>query len=70
MTTVSGLEGFDIKMKDAASKIGKKFGTGASVTKSATGEAEITMQGDLVEEVQAALIELFKIPEEAIIMEG
>ena len=68
MTVISGLEGFDVKLKEAASKIGKKFGTGASVTKSATGESEITLQGDKADDVRDILMDELGIPEEAIII--
>jgi translation initiation factor 1 (eIF-1/SUI1) len=36
ITTISGLDAYGVKLKDAASALGKKFGAGASVTKSAS----------------------------------
>jgi density-regulated protein DRP1 len=68
VTVIKGIEGFDIKPKEVASTIGKKFGTGASATKGPGGEPEIVVQGDLVYEVAEALQALFKIPEKAIIV--
>lgn len=44
VTTVMGLDGFGVKLGDAAKLFGKKFACGASVTKSATGAEQIDMQ--------------------------
>ena len=67
VTTVGGLEGFDVKLKDIASTIGKKLGTGASVTKGAKGQ-EITVQGEPVDELIKILTGTFSIPKEAIVV--
>lgn len=68
VTTVSGLDAFDIKLKDAASQLGKKFGSGASVTKNATGGQEIDIQGDLTADLPDVIVALFGVPESAIIV--
>jgi len=44
VTTVTGLDGFGVKLGDAAKLFGKKFACGASVVKSATGAEQIDMQ--------------------------
>jgi density-regulated protein DRP1 len=68
VTVVSGLDTFGVKLKEAASALGKKFGAGASVTKSATGLQEIDVQGDVVYDLPEVLAALFDIPEEAIVV--
>lgn len=44
VTTVTGLDGFGVKLADAAKLFGKKFACGASVVKDATGMQQIDMQ--------------------------
>lgn len=44
VTTVTGLDGFGVKLGDAAKLFGKKFACGASVVKDATGMQQIDMQ--------------------------
>lgn len=44
VTTVTGLDGFGVKLADAAKLFGKKFACGASVVKDATGLQQIDMQ--------------------------
>jgi hypothetical protein len=44
VTTVTGLEGFGVKLSEAAKLFGKKFACGASVVKNATGTEQIDMQ--------------------------
>ncbi|KAI8476861.1 MAG: hypothetical protein J3K34DRAFT_381894 [Monoraphidium minutum] len=44
VTTISGLEGFGVKLSEAAKVFGKKFACGASVVKTAIGGEEIDMQ--------------------------
>mmetsp|Transcript_16966 Transcript_16966/g.29009 ORF Transcript_16966/g.29009 Transcript_16966/m.29009 type:complete len:199 (+) Transcript_16966:139-735(+) len=46
ITTISGLELFNIKLADASKICGKKFACGCSVTKNAAGSDQIDMQGD------------------------
>ena len=59
VTTVSGLEAYGVKLKEAASALGKRFGAGASVGKSATGAAEIDVQGDVAADIADALRKLY-----------
>lgn len=68
VTIIRGLDAFGIKPKEAASALGKKFGTGASATKAATGEPEIDVQGDLVYEISEALEALFGISEDCVVI--
>ncbi|EZG03099.1 translation machinery-associated protein 22 [Trichophyton rubrum CBS 735.88] len=71
VTVISGLEAHGLDNKKVAKGLGKKFATGSSVTK-ATGAAaatgtneEITVQGDVSEEVMDWLLENYKeVPED------
>lgn len=68
VTTISGLDCYEhLKLKEVASALGKKFGAGASVTKSADGKPEIDVQGDLCYELKELLPTMFGIPEGAIV---
>lgn len=48
--------------------LGKKFATGSSVTKTASGGEEIVVQGDVSEEIEEFLLDKYKgvIPEDNI----
>eukprot|EP00697_Spironema_sp_BW2_P010570 gnl/Spiro4/25897_TR12899_c0_g1_i1.p6 gnl/Spiro4/25897_TR12899_c0_g1~~gnl/Spiro4/25897_TR12899_c0_g1_i1.p6 ORF type:complete len:123 (+),score=34.95 gnl/Spiro4/25897_TR12899_c0_g1_i1:601-969(+) len=61
VTTVAGLDRFGgIKLKDAAKIFGRTFSCGASVVKSAAGEAdEIDIQGDFKEDVVDLILQRF-----------
>lgn len=65
MTAITGLETFGLDLKKVSKDLGKKFATGASVTKLPAGGEEITLQGDLSDDVYDFLIEKYKeIPED------
>ncbi|QIW97975.1 hypothetical protein AMS68_003493 [Peltaster fructicola] len=67
VTEVSGLEQFGIDLKKCAKEFGKKFATGSSVTKTAAGGEEITIQGDVSDDVFDWLLDHHKdIPEDNI----
>lgn len=63
---ISGLEVHGLENKKVAKELGKKFATGSSVTKSPSGVEEITVQGDVSDDVQEWLLEVYgkQIPEE------
>lgn len=61
VTTVSGLDAFDVKLAEASKLFGKKFACGASVTKAATGKEEIDVQGDFSEEMKALIVDKFGV---------
>lgn len=48
---VSGLEAFGLDLKKVAKDFGKKFACGSSVTKNASGQEEIVVQGDLSDDI-------------------
>ncbi|CAK7263886.1 Translation machinery-associated protein 22 [Sporothrix epigloea] len=67
VTSVSGLEAFGLDLKKMAKEFGKKFATGSSVTKVASGGEEIVVQGDVSPEIEEYLLEKYKdIPEDNI----
>ena len=61
ITTVAGLDNFDVKLAEASKIFGKKFACGASVTKAATGKEEIDVQGDFSEEMAKLITDKFGI---------
>jgi len=67
VTVVSGLEEHGIDLKKVAKEFGKRFATGSSVTKTAAGGEEITVQGDVSDEIYDFLVENHQdIPEDNI----
>ncbi|KAK5174369.1 Translation machinery-associated protein 22 [Saxophila tyrrhenica] len=65
VTEVSGLEHFGLDLKKIAKEFGKKFATGSSVTKAPAGGEEITVQGDVSEDIREWLEENYEqIPED------
>ncbi|KAF3386600.1 Translation machinery-associated protein 22 [Penicillium rolfsii] len=65
VTVIIGLEIFGLENKKLAKELGKKFATGSSVTRSPAGTEEITVQGDVSEDVKEWLLEVYgsKVPE-------
>ena len=68
VTAVSGLEAFGLELKKVSKDLGKKFATGSSVTKTASGGEEIVVQGDVSEEIEEFLLEKYAgaVPEDNI----
>ncbi|RDW84299.1 translation machinery-associated protein 22 [Coleophoma cylindrospora] len=67
VTAVSGLEAFNLDLKKVSKEFGKKFATGSSVTKLASGGEEIVVQGDVSDEIEEFILEKYKeIPEDNI----
>ena len=67
VTVISGLEEHNLDLKKIAKELGKKFATGSSVTKTASGGEEITVQGDVSHDVYDWLTDKYdEIPEENI----
>lgn len=65
VSVITGLEVYGLDNKKVAKEFGKKFATGSSVTKSAAGTEEITVQGDVSDDVKDWLLEVYgkEIPE-------
>ena len=55
----TGLERFGIKLGDAAKLFGKKFAAGASITKSATDQDQIEVQGDFLEKAAELIVKQY-----------
>ena len=68
VTEVSGLDHFGLDLKKVAKEFGKKFATGSSVTKTASGGEEITVQGDVSDDIFDWLGENHEVPEENVEM--
>ena len=69
VTAVQGLEAFGLDIKKVAKDFGKKFATGSSVTKIPGGGEEITVQGDLSEEILEFLVDKYEgVPEDNVEM--
>lgn len=67
VTSVTGLEHFGLEIKKVAKDFGKKFATGSSVTRMPGGGEEITVQGDLSEDILDFVLEKYKdVPEDNI----
>lgn len=65
VTAVHGLEAFGLDIKKVAKDFGKKFATGSSVTKVPGGGEEITVQGDLSDDIFDYIVENYKdVPED------
>ena len=65
VTAVQGLEAFGLDIKKVAKDFGKKFATGSSVTKIPGGGEEITVQGDLSDDILEFLVDKYdEVPEE------
>jgi density-regulated protein DRP1 len=56
VTSVSGMEGFGIKLSEAAKIFGKKFACGASVIKTPSQTEQIEMQGDYLQQIPDLII--------------
>lgn len=63
VTAISGLEAHGLELKKVAKEFGKKFATGSSVTKTATGGEEIVVQGDNSDEIFDWVIDVAGVPE-------
>lgn len=67
VTTITGLEAHNLSNKDVAKALGKKMATGSSVTKTASGGEEITVQGDLSDDIFDWILENHsQVPEDNI----
>jgi density-regulated protein DRP1 len=65
VTVITGLEVFGLENKKIAKDLGKKFATGSSMTRSPAGAEEITVQGDVSDDVREWLLDVHgdKVPE-------
>lgn len=61
VTAVIGVEKFGVKLKDAASQLGRALGSGGTVTDSPKGTPEVQVQGDLVARIPAILRDVLEV---------
>lgn len=61
ITIVAGLDTFDLKLKEVAKKLGKRFACSASVSKLPTGGQSVDIQGDVCYELPDLLLEYFPV---------
>ncbi|KAK9761872.1 Translation machinery-associated protein 22, variant 2 [Basidiobolus ranarum] len=61
ITTVLGLEVFDIDLKKAAKMLANRFACGSSVAKNKQGLDEIVVQGDFSEEIRDLILENWSV---------
>lgn len=62
VTVVAGLETVpDLKIKDASKTFGKKFSSGCSINETQTGAKEVVIQGDVLFDLPAILMNEFKV---------
>eukprot|EP00158_Paraphelidium_tribonemae_P000924 Partr_v1_DN23693_c0_g1_i2_m18841 putative Density-regulated protein len=66
ITTISGLETFGVDLKKAAKLFAGKFACGSSLTKSPQGTDEITIQGDVQDQLAKLIVDTFGVDAEAI----
>lgn len=59
ITTVYGLDGFGIKLSEAAKLFGKKFASGAAVVKSPSEKDQIDIQGDCLERLPDFILKTY-----------
>ena len=60
ITTISGLDLFGVKLNEAAKMFGKKFASGASVTKNAENKEQIDCQGDFLDKAVDVILKQYK----------
>ncbi|KAK9918278.1 hypothetical protein WJX75_002802 [Coccomyxa subellipsoidea] len=60
VTTILGLETFGVKLPEAAKLFGKKFASGASITKNPMEKDQIEVQGDFVDKAAELIVKTYK----------
>lgn len=60
ITTISGLDMFGVKLNEASKLFGKKFASGASVTKNAENKEQIDCQGDFLDQAVDLILKQYK----------
>ncbi|KAK9836034.1 hypothetical protein WJX81_007823 [Elliptochloris bilobata] len=60
VTTILGLETFGVKLAEASKLFGKKFASGASITKNAMEKDQIEVQGDFVDKAAELIVKTYK----------
>ena len=66
ITTIAGLDSFDLKLQEISKMFSKRFACGSTVTKNPSNNNVIEVQGDVATEVAEILEEKYEIPEDSI----
>jgi len=66
ITTIAGLDQFDVKLAEISKLFSKRFACGSTVTKNASMKDVVEVQGDVCTEVAEILVSKYSIPQEAI----
>ena len=70
IVNITGMEKFNLKLKDAGKALSKKYACSATVTKNAMNQKEIVMSGNIGYDIAENIHKLWKhIPMDAIIVE-
>jgi density-regulated protein len=57
---ITGLDDFGVKLTEASKLFGKKFASGASITKNPLDKDQIEVQGDFLEKAAELILKQFK----------
>jgi len=66
ITTIAGLDLFDVKLAEISKLFSKRFACGSTVTKNPSMKDVVEVQGDVCTEVAEILVSKYNIPQEAI----
>ena len=66
VTTISGLDMYEVDIKKLSKECSKKFACSSSVNKNAEGKEEVIIQGDVGDGVIKLLTDNYKVPEDEI----
>ena len=65
ITSIAGMDLFDVKLPEISKMFSKRFACGSTVTKNASNASVVEVQGDVATEVADILAEKYDVPEEA-----
>lgn len=66
ITTVAGLDLFDVSLPEVSKLFSKRFACGSTVTKNASMKDVVEVQGDVPVEIAEILVQKYSVPREAI----
>lgn len=66
ITTVAGLDLFDVPLPEVSKLFSKRFACGSTVTKNASQKDVVEVQGDVPAEIAEILVQKYGVPQEAI----
>ena len=66
ITTVAGLDLFDVSLPEVSKLFSKRFACGSTVTKNASLKDVVEVQGDVPAEIAEILVQKYSVPQELI----